>query len=817
MLACLHCGTPVPAGAADSRFCCTGCSYVHDLLLSRGLDQFYELRGAHSLPPVPVQAMRSRDYAWLEEQVADAETAARAAGGLMPTLRLAVQGVSCMGCVWLMEELFNSMPGARRLDVRAARGELQMEWDAGVFDVVAFARQLQSFGYLAGVADDTDESYLQSSGFNRRLGLCGAFAMNAMAFCLPAYLGMESDFLFAPWFDIIAACSATLSLLVGGSYFAESSFHGLRLGVLHIDTPIILGILAAWGGSMFGWVAGIPSLKYFDFVAVFVFLMLAGRWLQSTAVEKNRKRLLKSTAVPDKTVRVEQDGTTIRIPLFKIKAGDMLAVSPGEVCPVGSVLDMAQASLSLEWINGESQAAIRTAGQHIPSGAVNIGTQPLRVTAQETWDHSLLHRLAKSRGSGKETSLFLKRLLRGYLAVVIVIGIAGALGWLMTGHGAAKALQVMISVFVVSCPCALGVAAPFADDLAATWMERLGVFVKASNLWARLGKVRHVIFDKTGTLTLENPVLTSPEALEALQPEARNALHHLSASNLHPVSRSLFDALGMGAWRDEHEADCVEEVIAQGLRFRDAHGSLWALGRPGWRGGEMPACDGLEPCDAELSVNGRLVAGFTCTDALRPETVSASQALSRAGYELYLFSGDRPEKVAGIARSLGVPPMQWQGSMTPEQKAARVRAINRDDTLFIGDGANDSLAVEASLCAGSPVTGRNFLEHKADFFFLGNSLRFVPTLLEIARRRMRAVKRVFAFAIIYNIGAILLSLAGWMSPLLAAILMPASSVVTLGIARLALGKQPVSAVATAPLDDVSLTGQLDGRPSQIIS
>lgn len=802
---CLHCGTPVPAQAMDQRFCCAGCAYVYDLLHTQGLDQFYDLRGTQSLPPVPAQAMRERDYEWLNRLGQEAESCVEC--GHTASLQLAVQGLSCMGCVWLMEKLFQTLPGAVRLEVHVPRGELHLEWQPGVFPLLEFAHQLQQFGYLVGRAEEAHASNVQSSAFSRRVGLCGAFALNAMAFCLPSYLGMTSDFMFAAWFDIIAACSATLALLVGGTYFAERSWQALRHGVLHIDTPITLGIIAAWVGSMAGWMGDIPSLKYFDFVAIFIFLMLAGRWMQQSAVERNRRRLLQSTAVPMDIEACGEDGRVARVPLSSIATGQCLFIRSGEVCPVSAVLKSDSASLSLEWINGESKAAPRSAGQAIPSGALNIGTRTMEVEAREVWSASLLHRLSNSRESGADATVLFANLLRGYLAAVVLIGITGALAWWFSGQGIARALQVMISVFVVSCPCALGVAGPFADELAASWMERLGVFVRSHSIWQRLVRIRKVVFDKTGTLTLENPVLRQPEVLQMLDDEARSALHRLVSSNLHPVSRSLFDALGPVKTRSADIGE-VEEIIGQGLKFTDGAGHVWALGRPGC----LPAKNQKQG-DALFLKDDVVLAAFEFTDALRPETCAAFETLRREHYELHLLSGDRREKVAGIARTLEIPQECWQSEMTPEEKAARVRTLNREDTLYIGDGANDSLALEAALCGGSPVTGRNFLEHKADFYFLGNSLRFTATLLEVAKLRQLAVRRVFAFALTYNFGAVALSLAGHMSPLLAAILMPLSSIVTMGVVKWTFQQHLVR--VREPQDEHESTQALHGQAGEI--
>ncbi len=328
----------------------------------------------------------------------------------------------------------------------------------------------------------------------------------------------------------------------------------------------------------------------------------------------------------------------------------------------------------------------------------------------------------------------------------------------------------MISVFVVSCPCALGVAAPLADDIAASRAEGHGVFVRTLGLWKKLTRLRQVVFDKTGTLTLENPVLVNPESLAALDDTSRQALRHLTSGNLHPVSRSLFDALG-GTPDRLLDVEVIEEA-GHGLRF-EHQGSTWAISRPK-----------DQSADAIFTRDGAEVAAFRFHDALRGESGDEVRALARRGLRVSILSGDREAKVSDIAAQLGLARDQWHYSLTPDEKAAWISSHDPQGTLYIGDGANDSLAFDAASCAGSPVTGRSFLEHKADFYFLGHSMRFMSSLLDIAATHRLAVSSVFAFSVTYNIVTAIMGLMGHLSPLLAAILMPLSSVCTLSLVAL---------------------------------
>jgi Cu2+-exporting ATPase len=725
------------------------------MLQQEGLEQFYDLKGGQNLPPVSPQAMRQQDYGWLEASTFAAE-ARRADQNVAAELTVSIQGLSCMACIWLIERIFAKM-GGTQVSVDISRGELRMAWQPGQFQPVEFARELQRFGYLLGVPR-ADAGTVTDNSLERRTGLCGAFAMNAMAFSLPAYFGMPADFPFARWFDLVAAASATLALFIGGSYFALRAWHALRAGVLHIDTPITLGILAAYAGSIIGWLSGEQGLKYFDFVAMFIFLMLGGRLVQQMAVARNRRRLVRDPSIP------EADA------LEALKAGEAFTVKPGQAIPVAAKLEDPHASISLEWINGESDACARSSGQLLPSGALNAGTRTLNAIALETWKDSTLHKLLEARRGGENRDLRLEKLLRGYLIVVVLAGVIGGIWWWQHTGEWTKAMQVMISVFVVSCPCALGVAAPLADDIAASRAEGHGVFVRTLGLWKKLTRLRQIVFDKTGTLTLENPVLVNPESLASLDENARQALRHLTSGNLHPVSRSLFDALG---GTPDRLLDLeVIETPGHGLHF-EQNGLVWAISRP-----KDQSADAVFTCD------GREVAAFRFHDALRGETSDEVHALDKRGLRIRILSGDREPKVADIAAQLGLQRDQWHHSLTPDEKAAWIAAHDPHGTLYIGDGANDSLAFDAASCAGSPVTGRSFLEHKADFYFLGHSMRFMSSLLDIAATHRLAVRAVFAFSVTYNIVTAIMGLMGHLSPLLAAILMPLSSLVTLSLVAL---------------------------------
>lgn len=780
MSTCVHCATPFSTASGLEKFCCRGCEYVYDLIHHEGLDRFYDLRSNSSIRPVRSIPFEEKNFDWLKDEVTKAEQD-------LPTgdeaqAEFSMEGLSCVGCVWLVEKIFLKYDGAIEATAHPATGQLRLKWSAGKTDLCGFAGEIAGFGYMLskhrGAARHSEARELGA-----KLGLCAAFMMNAMVFTLPKYVGMPDDFAFAGIFQLVTFLSATLSMMVGGSYFIKRAWHAVRARTPHIDLPIALGILFAFAGSIIGWIVGSEGLIYFDFVAMFIFLMLGGRYLQLSAIEKNRNRLQRRRPVPDLVSSPDRDAP---LPLSEIGADLRLEIRSGQSVPVASVLESDMAEFSLEWINGEATPITFRAGRPVPAGAIHLGSSPIVIRASETWEQSLLSRLTESvRSTGRVPAL--EKLLKFYLLAIVLCGIASFVFWFPTA-GFTHALQVMISIFVVSCPCALGVAIPLADELAGSQMERAGVFIRESLLWSRLRHIKTIIFDKTGTLTLERPLLENPEIIQQLDQPSQLALARLSNGSLHPVSRSLFESLGKSGMEILQTSAPVEihEVPGMG-RYFETDQETWSLGRPGWKSGNP---DPNAPHDAELTRNDESVARFHFKESLRPDTITALSKLRRKNFRLIILSGDKSEKVDGVADTLGIPRDDAHATLKPDDKERIVREIDRHDTLYLGDGANDSLAFNAAFVAGTPVVDRSLLEQKSDFFFLSHSLSFLPGMLNLATRRYRTIAIAFSFALVYNASAITAAWLGYMNPLVAAIIMPLSSAISLTIVALGLREAP---------------------------
>lgn len=754
---CVHCGAPVPVGVA---YCCGGCAFVSRLIRDEGLGDFYQIKDKVTSPADGV-LLPSGDFAWLQEAAATAEV--KTAAGRAVELELTVQGVSCAACVWLIDRLYRRQPGAGDIEVTAESGLMRLRWKAGEFDAVVFAKELHRFGYSAGPVGALEEGEGEGRAMARKTGVSAALAMNAMLFTLPAYFGMTADFTYARLFETLALVFATLTIVTGGGYFISRAVRSLREGVPHLDLPIALGIAGAYVGSVYGWITKNPECQYFDFVSAFITLMLAGRWAQVVAVERNRRRLLREQPAAAR-VRVWRADGWIEAAPETLRTGERFQIKSGAMVPVGARLETKESEFSLAWITGEADPRRFMAGQGVPAGASLASGGAVELVATQDWEGSMLAELLRPVERAPERARLIEQVVKAYLFGILWAAATAGLWWGWRTGQVGETGSVVISILVVSCPCALGLAFPLTEEIATVRLRRRGVFIRAGDLWARLNRVRGIVFDKTGTLTGDTPTLRNPEALDTLPEEARAVLLALVLGNPHPVARALLEAVLLRGWSETAQGEVAEE-IGRGVRL-----GHWMLGRAENGGGA-----------SVLSWGGSVVACFNFSETARTDARVEVNALKKRGLELAILSGDHQAKVNALALELGVEAKRAHGELTPKGKADWLDANAGDTSFMLGDGANDSLAFDHALCRGTPAVHRGVLASKADVYYLGRGIAGVRALLEAndARRSTQTVLLVFMIA--YNLVAVGLAATGHMNPLFAAVLMPLSSLATLAI------------------------------------
>ena len=772
--ACKHCGTVFLPKAPSEHYCCHGCAAVAHLLKEQDLEHFYHLQD-RNIPPVGERFYRQPEYAELKQAVKEAEREATQQPQREAVLRIHIEGLSCTACVWLIEYLFHQQAGAKGIQIDLQYGEAELRWEPEAFDLAEFAQKTQRLGYLLSRVDtESTQPNRESRRVAYRLGFCAAFSMNTMLATFPRYFGLDINTQFAELLNLLALTFATLSMLVGGAYFIQRAWTSFRAKLVHMDAPIALGLLCAYGGSLMGWLLGREDLVYFDFVSFFVFFMLLGRWLQESVIEHNRHRNLNQYRIAP-TVECWQEREWTSKPMTAINDGDHLRINAGAMMPVAGYLYSPRATLSYQSINGEQDAVTVERDERIPSGAVNCTNQQLEMIAQEKWQDSLLCRLLSFQAKDRNNA-FLDHILRRY--IVLIFGVALMGGGFWAWHGSAvDALQVTLSVLVVSCPCAIGVALPLLDECLLLRARQQGITIRSSDIWHRLKSIRHVVFDKTGTLTTERPGLLNPEGLDALSSDDLHKLNELVDRSLHPLARSLQNALKdkyphQPLHRATSVSPSVKEIPGSGLILEEKS-SRWSLGKPGWQ------CDPGEQVDLVFERDGDILATFRFDEKEREHAQTSLSKLQKLGYQLHLLSGDRPEKVKRIAECYGFSQHQSHAGMSPEAKADWIKnQQNAGSVLMVGDGLNDSLALQQANCSAAVVTDLNLVGQHTDVLLTNTPLQGTRDLLSIGATRNRAMATLFGINVIYNIVVIIIALAGHMNPLVAAIVMPLSSIVS---------------------------------------
>ena len=763
MSTCNHCSSPITHSDLED-FCCRGCESVYQLIHSDGLGLFYELKADDTLAPQREKPFQKKDWSWLTE-IANTQGTKD-----VTELTLGLAGMTCMACVWLVETATKQHPGIIETCADNAHGSLEITFQPANLDIVNLAESLQKLGYeilpkKLGKQAGTGESLVI------RLGICGALAMNAMAFTLPRYNGMETSHELSSLLTTVTIASSTLALLIGGSYFFKRAWKALRLGGIHMDLPISLGLIISYIGSLVGWATGHEDLFYFDFVAVFTFLMLAGKQLQISSLNKANSRFQTDTTIPElyKTTSGELLETT------SIPADTQLDIPPGTVIPTESRLLSEVADLSLAWITGEPSSQLFQHTAPIPAGAVNQSANNIIVqTSQPTDETSAIAKLLntdiKSPLNGNRKTQ--QRAIQVYLAVIILLGAIMAAVWYFTTGDWVKSLQVLISIYVVSCPCGIGLALPLLDSRSSKKTQSYGVFPLTSRFWEQLSQIKKVVLDKTGTLTLDKPELIDAAPLTKLSTADQEILFTLTRSSLHPLSRSLFSALIKQGVSYSQLAEKTQETPGVGTSITLENGSTYQLGR-----------SSDQHQDSNLSCSftkgSELIAQFHFTESARSEAADSISALNQSlPHPCMILSGDDSSRVAHIAKKLHIP--EYFGDLLPEDKRQKIVALEKQfHTLFLGDGINDLPALKEASLSGAPFANINMLTADVDFLFTDETMAFLPQLTRISLQRVNTKRLLITYTLLYNATVLGVAACGLMSPLGAAIVMPLSSLVSI--------------------------------------
>ena len=706
------------------------------------------------------------------------ETSNRPASGqASETLTLVVEDMHCGACMTTVERALREVEGVRDARANLSARRATVTFDPARTNDLALIDALAGVGFRAAeavAAPDADQGR-RADDLLRRLGVAGFAAANVMLLSVSVWAGAVSDMdqAVASMFHWLSALIAMPAIAYAAQPFFRSAYAALGAGRLNMDVPISLGIILATGMSLFQTMRGTHQV-YFDAAIMLTFFLLIGRYLDEQVRLKARGAAENLIGLKALTATViGPDGVLTRIAARALAPGMLVQVAAGERVPVDGRIVEGRTEIDESLISGETVPRVAEPGAPVHAGTVNM-SRAITVEATATDDGTLLAEIARLMQSAEQARGQYVRLAdrasRLYAPAVHVLGAATFVGWMLWGAGWEQALTYAVAVLIITCPCALALAVPAVQVAATSRLFAKGVIVKAADGLERLAEIDTVVFDKTGTLTRGEPTLQNGHAISD---ETLMAAASLAAASRHPYSVAVVRAAKERGLEIKTRPDVVE-VPGAGLVSREGDQEL-RLGSYEWvtAGAETPA-GGV----ASLWLSGpdgKPIA-LHFEDAVREDTADVVDRLMADGCEIALVSGDRPDAVARVAHAAHIA--RWWSSVKPDGKIAIIEDMkaNGRKVLMVGDGLNDAPALAAAHASLSPSSAADISQTAADAVFQGQALAPILETIEVARATKRMSLENFAIAIGYNVVFVPLAVAGYVTPLIAALAMSLSSI-----------------------------------------
>lgn len=774
---CAHCGLPVAKGlvdpAASVQFCCAGCRTVFQLLHDTGLDGYYRLAERRALA-VSASGRRFEEF---DHPAFHAVHVRTRPDGLLET-EFYLEGVHCSACVWLVERVPLTIAGVARAELEVGRSLAHLAWDPSQTSLSTIARFLDTLGYrphpFRGVKADTIRR-AEDRATIQRIGVAGALAGNVMLLALAMYSGLFSgmEASFDRYFRWLSLILTTPALFWPGAVFFRGALAALRTRALHMDLPIAIALAAGYTRGLWNTVADAGPV-YFDGVATLVFLLLVGRFLQQRAqrAAADSTELLHSLAPA--SARVVELDRVREIPTEALLPGMILEVRPGETVAADGIVTAGSSEMNAALLTGESRPVAVHAGQPAWAGTINLSAL-LRIRVEQAGEASRVGRILREVESAAlrraPVVATANRMAGWFVAAVLVLAAGTAAAWWHIDSMAA--VDHAIALLVVTCPCALALATPLAVSVSIGRAARAGILVKGGEALELLGCGQGTIYlDKTGTLTEGCTRLVAWEGPESVRP----LVLALERDATHPVAAGFREAW---AGIDIPEATEVRHTIGGGIEGQIGPHRV-VVGNPRFVGARADgtAGGGTDPALSPVwvAVDGVVVGGAAFGDRIRPEAREVLDRLRQRGWRLRILSGDAPEVVAAVGAALGFAPGEVMAGVSPEQKLAVVDAADDGLVVMVGDGVNDAAAMARATVGIGVKGGAEACLAVADVYLDRPGLQPLEELMAGATRTLRVVRRGIGFALVYNLIGAGLAVAGLLDPLIAAILMPLSSV-----------------------------------------
>nr|WP_310204611.1 heavy metal translocating P-type ATPase [Ancylobacter sp. 3268] len=688
----------------------------------------------------------------------------------------AIEGIDCAACIDEIEDAVEGLPGIAEARLNYTSHRLAVAWRAAADPAAVFAA-LTGIGYKAyPFGADTAEQIERNIARHllRCLAVAGFAAMNIMLLSVSVWSGNVSDIdpETRDLFHWLSALIALPACAYAGQPFFHSALRALRNRALNMDVPITLGVMLALGVSVYETLHHAEH-AYFDSAVMLLFFLLTGRYLDHAMRRKTRIEASNLAALKAETAnRLDAAGGITLVPAAAVKPGDLLLVRAGERVPVDGFVVSGRAAVDESLVTGETLPRDAAAGATVHAGAlIHYGVLYLRTTAvgEDTFLVEVERLLERASTERNRYVRLADRAARLYAPMVHATALLSLVGWLLAGASLHHAVLIAVAVLIITCPCALALAVPAVQVVASGTLMRAGVLINAGDAFERLAEIDTVVFDKTGTLTTPEPHLANADVLSPAQLEIAG---RLAAGSTHPLACAVAAAVPGATPYPE-----TREVAGSGVEV-EVDGVLARLGSPEFCGcHDLPVEDAVADASLVALRVGEERALLVVRQTLRTDAVEVMRRLRVMGKSLVIVSGDRPAAVMPVAEVLGIA--EWQGEATPADKIATLERLTARGrrVLMVGDGINDAPSLAAAHVSMSPIAAADVTRAQADLVFLGDRLAPVVAAIAVAASARQLMRENLIIAVIYNLFAVPLAIAGFVTPLVAAVAMSGSSVI----------------------------------------
>lgn len=803
---CYHCGLPVDdvgeftATVADKQreFCCHGCLSVCQTIYAAGLQGFYNKtpEGEKLAPPPEIPAeLTTYDLDDVQAEYLDTSQPYR-------TIHLLVEGIHCAACVWLIEHALSKQAGVIQADVNLTAKRLQLRWDNAQVKLSQLLQKLAEIGYSAVPFDpETAEGALakRHRGLLYRMAFAGFAMMNMMWISIALYSGADEG-AFRNWFHWIGLLIATPTLLYSGYPFIRNGLLGLRRRYLTMDLPIAIGATSTYIYSCYVTLTqSSTGHVYFDTVVNFLFVILVGRYLEAISKRQALSATRRLLELQPKFATLVDGEESRVVPIRSVQVGDLLLVKPGEKVPVDGVIEQGQSAVDESMLTGESLPIAKHEGERVVAGSIN-GEGAFRVRAEKVLRNTALAKIValmdEAQASKAPIQTTADKIVPWFVLATLSLATLTFIYW--SQFDFETALLAATSVLVVTCPCAFGLATPMSVAVATGVGANRGVLIKQGEALEQLSRVTHFVFDKTGTLTEGRLQVTS---IQCFTDMSEDRLLQMAASveqysehgiataicqaaktrSLPPFAISNFQSVpGKGVMssidQDTVHVGTLAWLKSLGIILPEQYQhTLNAL-----------ETDGIS-C-VLIAVNRRIEGTLGLVDCLRSDAKETVQQLLNAGVKVTVLSGDKKAVVNAVTAGLGE--VSRQAEVLPKDKSDVIRALQQAGAIvaMVGDGVNDSPALIQADVGIAMASGTDVSVESADVVLSHQMLNKVAEARLLAARTLRTIRQNIVLSISYNVIMVPLAMMALVSPLVAAITMPLSSLLVIANAA-RIGRQ----------------------------